>query len=232
MQLPFQAESQVQLEWRILGNLHTATEGIDRAFFRQVDGDRLRGWIGTALMLDQTARNLLEDGVILGGVTPQQLAELLGTEIQLILLENRIFGRSFTQLFVIDESRVTSVVVEVKTLTASIEADNRLLRLQVFQLHTSIFIRRGVKGVSVGNAIEGPPCFGLLSRLQKLIGMLQELGSLLRLDSPFTAYHRQIGIAIIGALIGLPYQFKMAIMVRQLEAQDECAFVRVFATVA
>ena len=57
-----QTKIEVKRQWRVLCNLHTATERIDRAFFGQADDDRLRGRFGGALMLDQSPRNLLKDG--------------------------------------------------------------------------------------------------------------------------------------------------------------------------
>ena len=172
-ELRFKVE--LKFQRRVLGNLHTATEGIDRALFRQTDDDRLRSRVGGVLMLDQSTGNLLQDRVVFGGVATQQLTELLGTKIQLILLQDWIVGSSFSKLLVVQHGAVAGVVVEVQTLTTRIETDDRLLRLQVFQLDTRIFVRSSVKRILVGDTVERPASFGLLTSLKQLIGLLEQL---------------------------------------------------------
>jgi len=146
------------------------------------------------------------------------LAELLRTKLQLVSLEDRIVGRSLSELFVVDRSRVISAVVQVETLTARIDTDNSLLRLQVFQLHPSIFIRRSVECILVGDTVQRPAGLGLFTGLEKLIGLLQELGGMLCLDLSLAADFRQVRVTVIISLTGLPYQFEIAVVVGQLEA--------------
>ena len=138
-------------------------------------------------MLNQPCRDLLQSCVVRRRIPSQQLAELLGAEIELILLQNRVFGCCLSKLFIIDQVSVISVVVEVQTLPTRVEADNRLLRLQVFQLDTRVFVRGGVERVLIGHTVERPTGFGLFSGLQKLIRLLQEQRRLLGLDLSFSA---------------------------------------------
>ena len=92
------------------------------------------------------------------------------------------------------------------------------MRLQVFQLHTGIFIRGCVERILVGDTVQRPAGLGLFTGLEKLIGLLQELGSMLCLDLSPAANFRQVRVTVIISQISLPYQFEIAIVVGQLEA--------------
>ncbi len=92
------------------------------------------------LMLHESPCDLLKNGVVLGGISPKQLAEFLRAKIQLILLKYRVLSRCFAKLFIFGQFSVFSIVVEIQSLTTSIQSDNRLLRLKVFQLYSCIFV--------------------------------------------------------------------------------------------
>ncbi len=146
------------------------------------------------------------------------MTELLRAEVQLVLLQDRIRSRGLAKLFVVDHVRVVSVVVQEQSLTTRVQANDRLLRLQVFQLDSRVFVRCGVECVLVGNAVECPAGFALFAGLQKLVGLFQQLSGALSLELPFAARLGQVRVAVVVFVTCLSDQFQVAVVITEFKA--------------
>lgn len=135
-----QAKVEFEFEWSVLGNLNAATKGVDRSLFREADQNRLRRRFGRMLVLDKSSRDSLQHCIVLRRVSPQQFAELLRSKVQCILLQDWIDCSGGPKLFVVGECRVARFVIEIETLTTGVQSYDGLLCLQVFKLHTGVFI--------------------------------------------------------------------------------------------
>ena len=131
LQPTLRSKVEIQLKGRILGDLHAATKFVNRTFFGQADKNRLRRGLGRPLVLHKSTGDLLKNRVILGRISTQQLTELLRPKVELILLQDRIVGRCLSELFVVCQRGIVSIVIKIQPLATSIETNNRLLFLKV-----------------------------------------------------------------------------------------------------
>ena len=69
LKLELRVKVQVKFQWGVFGNLDAASECVDFSFFRQTDDNRLRSGFCRVLMLNQSPRDLLQNSVVLCGIS-------------------------------------------------------------------------------------------------------------------------------------------------------------------